>query len=191
MYAEQSMANASSALEQAGVVIAGDRGIFDKLREEHAVISSLLKQVRNADADARRDLYPGLRRELLAHGLAEDKEFYAVLEHYRETELCTSHSRAAHDRLEQFIARLDTLATHDPEWDQTFNDLAMNVTHHVRVEETELIPAAQQLLSDDISEALARRFASQKAQALRLLEIYPQSGTFSGLEELLDHYPCS
>jgi hemerythrin-like domain-containing protein len=185
------MANAVGPLEQARVVVAEDRGIFDKLREEHATILSLVKQARNADPVTRRELYPRLRRELLAHGLAEDKEFYAVLEHYRETELCTSHSRAAHDRLEQFIATLDAVTTDDPDWDLAFNELATNVAHHIRIEETELIPAAQKLLSDGISEALARRFTSQKARELRLLERRPQSSTCDQLEESLDHYPCS
>jgi hemerythrin-like domain-containing protein len=189
MYAGQSMANAVGPLESARVVVAGDRGIFDQLREEHAAISSLLKQVRNGDVDTRRELYPRLRRELVAHGLAEDKEFYAILEHYRETELCTSHSRAAHDRVEQFIARLDELAIDDPDWDLAFDELATNVAHHIRVEEMDLIPAAQQLLSDDISEALARRFASQKAQELRLLEMCPLTGPFKGQEDSPDPFP--
>lgn len=185
MYVEESMASVANALEKAGVVIAGDRGIFDKLREEHATILSLLSQVGSADADTRRELYPRLRRELLAHGMAEEKEFYSVMEHYRETELSTSHSRAAHDQLERFISRLDELASDDPAWGQAFDELASHVTHHIQLEESELIPTAQTLLSDDISQALARRFAGQKARELHALERSTQSVPF---DEESDHY---
>src|SRR5690606_28119828 len=125
-----------------------------RLRDEHATISSLLHGVETADADTRRELYPGLRRELLAHGMAEEKEFYSVMEHYRETELCTSHSRAAHDHMERLIFRLDGLDSDDPAWRQVFEELAAHVNQHIRVEESELIPVAETLLDGDIALAL-------------------------------------
>ena len=165
------------ALDQAeGTVLAhaikagfnGLRGVFLHLAEEHGEVSALIKRVaKSSDAGVRREHYPLIRTELLTHERAELTEVYSVLSKYPETRgLSLAHNQEA-EQLEDAIARIDALDFASSEWPIAFERLVSLVQNHVREEEEEFFPRAQQVLSEDESKSLLARYEAARAAAKR------------------------
>jgi hemerythrin superfamily protein len=142
----------------------GLRGVFLHLAQEHGEVGALIKRVaKSTDVEVRREHYPRIRAELLSHERAELLEVYSVLNKFPETRgLSLAHNREA-EQLEEAIARVDALDLTSPEWSAAFEHVATLVQDHVREEETDFFPRAQEILSEDESKNLLARYEAAKA----------------------------
>jgi hemerythrin superfamily protein len=141
----------------------GLTGVFKHLMEEHGKVGALLKRVNaSSDEQVRAELYPTIRKELLAHERGEVIAVYPVLAQFAETaRIAAEHGREA-EELEAAIAAVDALSFSDASWGPTFGRLVELVEAHVKQEESEFFPKAQELLGDDQATALLPRFETAK-----------------------------
>lgn len=141
----------------------GLTGVFKHLMEEHGKVGALLKRVKSSSEESvRAELYPTIRRELLAHEKGEVLAVYPVLAQYAETAaIVAEHDREA-KQLQSAIAAVDALAFSDPSWGPTFEQLVKLVEAHVKQEEAEFFPKAQEVIGEDEAKALLPRFEQAK-----------------------------
>ena len=159
---------------QAAAALAGERGIFSRLKGEHQEVSMLLERCASTDtSDAgikeRVDLYEKLRAELLAHATAEEEVFYSALEQIAETKPLALKAREQHDHVERILMELDSLAAHEPSWMERFNALVQEVEAHVREEEDHLFPIAENALTKHQAKALDERYHARKVRHMESL----------------------
>ena len=102
----------------------GLRGVFLHLAEEHGEVSALMKRLsRSTDAQFRREHFPHIRAELLAHEKGELSEVYPVLANYQSMrDVVLKHNDQAHT-LEKAIADVDAQDFSSPEWGSAFTRL--------------------------------------------------------------------
>jgi hemerythrin superfamily protein len=164
----QAKAKAAAKLKGAKAAAEGERGIFRKLQEEHVEVATLMKQIASdSDLGIRRKLFVKVKRELLAHARAEEKEFYSMLEHRAETRSLTAQSIDDHCEIEDLLEELDLLPYDDETWDDVFGELMERVEKHVDEEENQLFPAAQKIISADDAKQIEQRFTRQKSSELK------------------------
>lgn len=85
------------------------------------------------------------------HAQLEEEIFYPALRVVADTEMLRK-STPEHDEMRGLISRLRNMPVSDPAFDDTFFELMRHVMHHVADEETLLLPAAERLLPDQLSE---------------------------------------
>jgi hypothetical protein len=85
------------------------------------------------------------------HAQLEEEIFYPALRVVSDTEMLRK-STPEHDEMRGLISRLRNMPVADPAFDDTFFELMRHVMHHVADEETLLLPAAERLLPDQLSE---------------------------------------
>ena len=85
------------------------------------------------------------------HAQLEEEIFYPALRGVADNEILRK-STPEHDEMRGLISRLRNMPVADPAFDDTFFELMRHVMHHVADEETLLLPAAERLLPDQLSE---------------------------------------
>ena len=146
----------------------GLRGVFLHLAEEHGEVASLMKRVsKTTDAQVRSEHWPQIRAELLSHERAELAEVYASLSGYEALrELVASHNEEAW-QIEVAIAAVDAQDAATPAWGMAFEHLFALVQRHVREEESDFFPRAQEVLSEEDSQAMRTRYELLKKSSKR------------------------
>ena len=144
----------------------GLRGVFLHLAEEHGEVGSLMKRVhKSTDVEVRRQHWPQIRSELLAHERAELSAVYPMLSHYDGTrEIVAMHNQEAR-QLESAIAAVDAVDASTSAWGDAFEHLFALVQQHVEEEENDFFPKAQELIGQNEAEALLPRFEAAKQAA--------------------------
>jgi hemerythrin superfamily protein len=143
----------------------GLTGVFMHLMEEHGKVGALIKSVAKSDDEAvRAELYPKIRKDLLAHEKGELKVVYPALANLPGvSSIELTHAREASE-LEIALADVDALAFSDAAWGPTFQRLADLVERHVEHEENEFFPKAQQALGEERAKRLLPEFEAAKKQ---------------------------
>jgi hypothetical protein len=85
------------------------------------------------------------------HAQLEEELFYPALRVVADNEILRT-STPEHDEMRGLISRLRNMPVSDAAFDDTFFELMRHVMHHVADEETLLLPAAERLLPDQLSE---------------------------------------
>lgn len=143
----------------------GLTGVFMHLMEEHGRVGALIKRAAKSDDEAvRAELYPTIRKELLAHEKGELKVVYPALANLPGvSSIELTHAREASE-LEIALADVDALAFSDPAWGPAFQRLADLVDLHVAHEESDFFPQAQQALGEERAKRLLPEFEAAKKQ---------------------------
>lgn len=89
------------------------------------------------------------------HAQLEEEIFYPAMRVVADNEHLRK-STPEHDEMRGLISRLRNMPVNDPSFDDTFFELMRHVMHHVADEETILLPAAERLIPDQLSELGAR-----------------------------------
>ncbi len=155
------------AVKSAKATVEGLRGVFKKLTQEHGEVTALLLRVKaSSDEDLRRDLFPKIRAELLAHESGERSEVYPVFRQHPELEkIAADHDREATE-LEQMLDQLDHTPVTDPSWGPSFEKLVELVSHHTHEEENDYFPEAMKVLGDEEAERLLEPYEQARARLL-------------------------
>jgi iron-sulfur cluster repair protein YtfE (RIC family) len=144
----------------------GEPGIFTRLEREHGKVAALLLRASvTADADVRRELYPSIRTELMAHARAEEQELYPVLEQYAETRDLAAAAREEHREVERILEQLDAMDPEAEQWPLVMEHLRVTVERHVQHEERELFPKARRIIGWGRARTMEERYAAAKARA--------------------------
>ena len=89
------------------------------------------------------------------HAQLEEEIFYPALRVVADNEHLRK-SAPEHDEMRGLISRLRNMPVSEPAYDETFFELMRHVMHHVADEETLLLPAAERMIPDQLSELGAR-----------------------------------
>lgn len=151
--------------------LTGGEGIFARLASEHGEISAMLGRVAGSgeDSDARRELYPKIRRELLSHARAEEKEVYSVFRDVPDLSGKMNQSVQEHNQIENAIAELDRLPMSDERWTEVCRELVKTVQEHVREEEGDIFPVAKEAFGEGRAEELEAIYLKAKDVELESL----------------------
>jgi iron-sulfur cluster repair protein YtfE (RIC family) len=100
-------------------------------------------------------------KELSIHAAIEENELYPVIrEHVPGGEAHVSESLQEHQEAKEALAELDRIDGEDPNLDRTVTTLIADVRHHVREEESEMLPKLRRSLDRkalrDLGDALRR-----------------------------------
>jgi hemerythrin superfamily protein len=146
-------------------------GVFETLAEQHRQVLELLRLAAAVDdSDKRRKRWAEARRRLLSHERAEAQVVYATLEGYAAAQtVLDQHSQQAAE-LETAIADLDATEPAADEWIERLRDVMALVDDHVRDEESDFFPRAQQLLGERTSRDLGERYESTQRDMLHGLD---------------------
>jgi hemerythrin superfamily protein len=144
-------------------------GVFVTLVEQHRQIAELLIQAGSIDSGSkRRERWAEARRRLLAHERAEALEVYAALEGRNGTRETLEQHRHQAAELESAIFEMDALDAESDAWVERLRDVIAMLEDHVRDEESDFFPRAQNLLrasTDDLDE----RYKSAYREVLHTL----------------------
>ncbi len=137
-----------------------DKGIFRRLKTEHAAILDLMNRISaTSHADVRAAWFPEIHAALLAHALAEEIVFYAALAEFGETRALALHALEEHHEINELLLTLNAMAPNEMAWPGTFDSMMRMVEQHIEEEEHELFHEAHKVLSDGDAERLEREFA--------------------------------
>ncbi len=148
----------------------GLRGVFLHLAEEHGEVGAVMKRVsKSSDAQVRREHFPHIRAELLSHEKGELSEVYGVLANYEQLRgVVLEHNDQAHT-LEKAIADVDAQDFASEEWGACFDRLFLLVQAHVETEENDFFPKAQQVIDEDESKQILKRYEAAKKSIKQLV----------------------
>jgi hypothetical protein len=85
------------------------------------------------------------------HAQLEEEIFYPAMRVVADNEVLRK-STPEHDEMRGLISRLRNMPVTDPAFDDTFFELMRHVMHHVADEETVILPAAERMIPDQLSE---------------------------------------
>ena len=159
-------AKVSGAAKALGKALSGYPAIFRHLAGEHAEVATLMKRVSasSQDTEIREELFPEIRKSLLAHAKAEEKEFYEVLRSLPQTASLIPQAIEEHRKIEQHLEQLrrDDCAT--DAWLDAFREFERAVEAHVKREENELFPAAKGAIDADRAKEIEQRYEAAEEQ---------------------------
>jgi len=163
---EQVAAKAAGTAKAVKAGFNGLRGVFLHLAEEHGEVGSLMKRVsKSTDAVVRRDHYPQIRNELLAHERGELASVYSALNDYETLRSIVLEHQAEAKQLETAIAAVDSQDYDTLAWGNAFERLFALVQQHVEEEEKDFFPLAQKTIGNEETEALLKRYEAAKQSA--------------------------
>jgi iron-sulfur cluster repair protein YtfE (RIC family) len=98
------------------------------------------------------------------HAMLEEEVFYPALREVSDNEVLRK-SEPEHYEMKQLVARLRAMPGDGADIDSTFYALMQNVMHHVADEETVLLPLAERVLANELSD-LGSRWSRRKLQLM-------------------------
>ncbi|MFW6094224.1 MAG: hemerythrin domain-containing protein [Pseudomonadota bacterium] len=162
----------AGAVKGAAKALAGYPGIFHHLAGEHAEVSALMQRVAasSPDSNVRDELFPEIRRNLLAHAHGEEEEFYPRLREHTEIEPLVRQCLQEHEQVEHFLEQLDAEEKSTDTWQGRFREMMQAVESHVEREENELFPKAKELMSGQDAREMEERYESVEAREKQRLQ---------------------
>ena len=173
MAREISKAGAKAAGMAKGVskAVQGQTGILRHLAQEHGEVAALMKRVSSSSptSNVRQELFPEIKRNLLAHAKAEEKAFYPTLRPHPTLEALVDRSLQQHRAIEQMIGDLSASDVSTATWMTKFERLVTAVQEHVDLEEQTIFPKVQDVFDDDQRDDMLDRYEEEEqAQKERL-----------------------
>jgi hypothetical protein len=168
---EEMASKAAGAMKAAKAMATGLTGVFKQLAREHGEVTALLLRVKqSSDVQTRRELFPKIRKELLAHEKGELREVYPAFRQHTELQaMAESHEQEA-GQLEALLNELNALPSEDPAWPQKFANLVELVEHHTKEEEDEYFPTASRILGKEETERLQAPYEKARTEGMAQAE---------------------
>lgn len=143
--------------------------VISLITADHREVERIFDQLRSRDAD-RAALVAELGSLLIAHSRAEEERVYPVIAKDAPDERDqVRHSEDEHHQAEDLVHRLEQTPPDDAAFDRLLDELVEAVTHHVETEESEVLPALREAVSDRRLAELGTEFSRRRQQALEEL----------------------
>jgi Hemerythrin HHE cation binding domain len=118
------------------------------LKKDHETVKGLFDEFEKAESQpARKKLIERALTELKIHAAIEEEIFYPAVRKHVGSDLM-NEADEEHHVAKLLIAELDNIKDGDDHRDAKFTVLAENVRHHIKEEETEVIPKAKGMSID-------------------------------------------
>ncbi len=139
--------------------------VVDVIMQDHREVERLFEVLRT-QPEKRAGTVPVLVTLLTAHSRAEESEVYPVAKDEAGAEDKVAHSQQEHAEADELVKKLEGCDPESAEFDAALAELVEAVTHHVQEEESEVLPAMQQGLSDERRADLADAFLASRQSHL-------------------------
>ena len=126
--------------------------VTNQIRLDHThVLTAFHQYEAGSAARVKRGLVDNICLAIEIHAQLEEEIFYPALRAVADTEILRKGT-PEHDEMRGLVSRLRNMAVEDPAFDDTFFGLMRHAMHHVADEETQLLPAAERLLPNQLGE---------------------------------------
>ena len=143
---------------------------IELITSDHRKVEQLYQRYQgaNGQSQSKQAIIQEVCHELTTHAQLEEEIFYPAVERQlgKEGANLVKEARQEHSDMKRAIGQLQTRQFAGPECAQVFQTLMTGVQHHVKEEESEMLPRAQQQLGAE-SERLGALMQERK-QALRV-----------------------
>jgi hypothetical protein len=135
------------------------------LKKDHDTVKGLFDEFEAADTPAaRRKILDRALTELKIHAVLEEEIFYPTIRAHVGNQVM-NEADEEHHVAKLLIAELDRSSDANDHRDAKFTVLAESVRHHIKEEESDMLPKAKELDID--FEALGQRMLDRKKQLLK------------------------
>ena len=165
----------------------GLRGVFVRLVQEHAELTTRMLELRmSSDHALREQLFPTIRDAVLCHERAEAQVVYLAMSKKEQTRQIAAKHRRTAGELETLVDRLCRLDYASASWESTFALLFDAFEQHTIEEESYYFPIAQRVLGVAAAEALLAEYDAAHRPSDRKSDefSYTRDGVRSGYETL-------
>jgi hemerythrin superfamily protein len=139
--------------------------VVDLIMSDHREVERLFDILKN-QRDQRLNALPVVTTLLVAHSRAEEAEVYPVARDEVGIAEDVAHSQEEHLAAELLLKRLLETDPESKQFDTVLEQVIEDVTHHVEEEESSVLPAMRERLSDARRTELAHAFARSRAEHL-------------------------
>jgi len=138
---------------------------IDLLKADHDNVKELFTQFEKSEnAHARKEIVKQALTELKAHAAIEEEIFYPAVRAHVGKDLM-NEADEEHHVAKLLVAELDDMHGRGDHFDAKFTVLAENVRHHIKEEENEMLPKAQELKMD--FDKLGKAMLARKQELLK------------------------
>jgi len=127
---------------------------IELIKSDHRKVEQLYQRYQGANEQTRpkQSVIQEICRELTLHAKLEEEIFYPVVERKFGTQGADLVKEALkeHNDMKRAISKLQAGTFAGPECDKVFQEMMKGVQHHVKEEETEMLPQAQQQLGAEV-----------------------------------------
>jgi len=149
---------------------------IELIKSDHRRVEQLHQRYQSADGQTqqKQSIIQEICHELTLHAKLEEDIFYPAVERRLGGDGATLVREALkeHNEMKHAISKLQSRTLAGPECDRVFQEMMKEVQHHVKEEENEMLPKAQQQLGTEM-DRLGMQM-QQRKQELRNTE--PDSG---------------
>ncbi len=141
--------------------------IYEALTADHLKVQGLLNELvslEDKDFEKRTLLVKKIRDDLIPHSRAEEAVFYNTMRLVDESKVLAMHGYKEHLEAEGLLRLLQTMDKFDLTWKPTAKKLKSALEHHIKEEEGEMFPKAQELFTEDDAIAMAKTFKAMKPE---------------------------
>ena len=119
--------------------------VTDMLREDHKKVNGLFEEFEQAeDAKSKQRIVETAVTELEVHSKLEEELIYPAIRSEIDDEDLMDEALEEHHVVHGLIGELKKMKPGDPRYDAKFTVLAESVRHHIKEEESEMFPKAEE-----------------------------------------------
>jgi hemerythrin superfamily protein len=133
------------------------------IKKDHRLMEQLFAKLKTGDGD-QRELVTEIEARLTAHARAEETEVYPTIAK-TAGKVDAEHGTYEHLEAEHKLRKVRNLIA-SPHFDQALEEFVAAVAHHVREEESELLPALQKAADKHTLERLGLAFERTRIDEL-------------------------
>lgn len=141
--------------------------VLELLRFDHQSVNKIFGSIMltsSADKAKREELFGALKDALIKHAHAEEKVFYPPLREKQQSHDIIEEGIHEHHSVEDQIQKMASIPADSDDWIDAIQHLKESVQHHVKEEETEIFPKAEQLLGRERLDQMGDQIEQAKAQ---------------------------
>ncbi|MFE6613503.1 hemerythrin domain-containing protein [Amycolatopsis sp. NPDC057786] len=143
--------------------MAGD--VVDLIMQDHREVERLFGELER-HPEKRPLLVPVLSALLTAHSRAEEAEVYPAAKGEADEADEVAHGQKEHAEAERLLVKLNGTEPESEEFDKVLSDLVEAVTHHVKEEESTVLPKMRRELDETRRRELGKAFVTSRASHL-------------------------
>ena len=140
---------------------------IELIKSDHRKVEQLYQQYQgvNGQPQSKQSIIQEICQELAIHAELEEDLFYPAVERQlgKDGASLVKEALKEHGEMKRAIRQLQAREFAGPECEQVFQDMIKGVQHHVKEEESEMLPKAQQQLGAE-SERLGAQMQQYKQE---------------------------
>lgn len=145
--------------------IEGDYNAVELILEDHKRLKELISVMKDVDQDwnDRRDAAEEFAIQLVAHAKPEEEVLYEAMKQNPNLRVEAFEGETEHNLADQLLEEIRR-AKDDDEWSAKVKVIAELVEHHIKEEESQILPDVEKELSEEVLNTLGGKFLTKKMQ---------------------------